>query len=63
MQGLAFDDDGRLWASEFGDHTLDELNLIEEGGNYGWPEVEGARRRQPVVTNPQVVWDTAQASP
>ena len=41
VQGLAFDDEGRLWASEFGDSTYDEINLIEPGGNYGWPVVEG----------------------
>ncbi|WP_129667244.1 PQQ-dependent sugar dehydrogenase [Phytoactinopolyspora endophytica] len=41
VEGLAFDDEGRLWASEFGDSAADELNLIEAGGNYGWPEVEG----------------------
>ena len=41
VQGLAWDDEGRLWASEFGDSEWDELNLVEKGGNYGWPEVEG----------------------
>jgi glucose/arabinose dehydrogenase len=41
VQGLAFDDDGRLWATEFGASTWDELNLIEERRNYGWPLVEG----------------------
>lgn len=35
--GLAFDADGRLWASEMGPQGGDELNLIEQGQNYGWP--------------------------
>ena len=41
VQGLAFDDTGQLWASEFGQDESDELNLIEAGANYGWPQVEG----------------------
>lgn len=36
--GIAFDADGRLWSSEMGPQGGDELNLIEQGGNYGWPE-------------------------
>jgi glucose/arabinose dehydrogenase len=62
VQGLAFDDDDRLWASEFGQDTYDELNLIEKGANYGWPMVEG-RGEGKGLTNPQVVWDTDEASP
>lgn len=62
VQGLAFDDEGRLWASEFGASTFDELNLIEPGQNYGWPLVEGRGDRKGLV-NPQVVWDTDSASP
>ena len=62
MQGLAFDDDGNLWASEFGQSTYDELNLIRQGGNYGWPEVEG-RGDEADFVNPRVVWSTSQASP
>ena len=38
---LTFDPQGRLWATDNGSdppcNTLDELNLIEEGGDYGWP--------------------------
>jgi glucose/arabinose dehydrogenase len=62
VQGLAFDDDGRLWASEFGQQTWDELNLIREGANYGWPEVEGSGNARG-MTNPKVVWRTRDASP
>ena len=62
VQGLAFDDRGRLWASEFGANTFDELNLIEAGDNYGWPLVEGRGGRGGLV-DPQVVWATDVASP
>ncbi|SEB28614.1 Glucose/arabinose dehydrogenase, beta-propeller fold [Nocardioides exalbidus] len=62
VQGLAWDDEGRLWASEFGDSEFDELNLIEKGGNYGWPEVEGSGGA-PEFIDPQLVWPVEQASP
>ncbi len=62
VQGLAWDDQGRLWASEFGDSDFDELNLIEKGGNYGWPRVEGVGGG-PDFVDPQLVWPVDQASP
>jgi glucose/arabinose dehydrogenase len=62
VQGLAFDDDGRLWATEFGKNTWDELNRIDEGRNYGWPLVEG-KGDQREYRNPFVQWRTADASP
>ena len=44
-QGLAFDEQGRLWATEHGrsgaESGLDELNLIIIGQNYGWPDSQG----------------------
>jgi len=42
-QGLQFGPNGRLYSSEHGPDTDDELNLIEAGGNYGWPYVAGYR--------------------
>lgn len=48
-QGLAWDSKGRLWATEHGrsgvQSGFDELNLIEAGNNYGWPEREGDETR------------------
>jgi glucose/arabinose dehydrogenase len=41
VEGIAFDERGNLWASEFGEKEYDELNRIRPGGNYGWPRVEG----------------------
>ena len=62
VQGLAFDSAGRLWATEFGQNRLDELNLITRGGNYGWPLVEGRGGGDRFI-DPQVQWPTDQASP
>lgn len=44
-QGLAWDADGTLWSTEHGRSIpfsgYDELNLIQKGGNYGWPDSQG----------------------
>jgi len=49
VQGLAWDETGALWATEHGRSGavsgFDEVNKIEKGTNYGWPEVEGDERR------------------
>ncbi|MDR0932312.1 MAG: PQQ-dependent sugar dehydrogenase [Victivallales bacterium] len=42
-QGLAFGPTGLLYSSEQGPSSDDELNLLESGGNYGWPHVAGFR--------------------
>jgi glucose/arabinose dehydrogenase len=62
VEGLAFDADDRLWACEFGDRKVDELNLIEKGGNYGWPEFEG-KSDDPKYVTPKVTWPVADCSP
>ncbi|CAM3793839.1 PQQ-dependent sugar dehydrogenase [Nocardiopsis rhodophaea] len=62
VQGLAWDDNQRLFATEFGQDDYDEINVIEPGGNYGWPEVEGIGGDDR-FTEPVVVWRPAEASP
>jgi glucose/arabinose dehydrogenase len=62
VQGLAWDSRGTMYASEFGQNTWDELNLIVKGHNYGWPLVEGYGHRSG-YTDPLRVWPTDQASP
>ncbi|MFF3870547.1 PQQ-dependent sugar dehydrogenase [Streptomyces sp. NPDC001978] len=62
VQGLAWDDKQRLFASEFGQDTWDELNAIKPGDNYGWPDAEG-RSSDPAYHNPIAQWHTDEASP
>ena len=39
-EGLAFNPaDGKLWEQEHGPKGGDEINIIDEGKNYGWPVV------------------------
>jgi glucose/arabinose dehydrogenase len=65
VQGLAWDARGRMWASEFGQNTWDELNRIVAGDNYGWPIVEGRGHPQHDARfhDPVRVWHTDVASP
>ncbi|GIH10164.1 hypothetical protein Rhe02_82310 [Rhizocola hellebori] len=62
VQGLAWDPQGRLFATEFGQNAIDEVNQIVAGGNYGWPTCEGTCNN-PAFRNPIVTWTTAEASP
>jgi glucose/arabinose dehydrogenase len=61
-QGIAWTESGAMYAAEFGQDTWDELNRIEPGANYGWPEVEGIGGREGFV-DPLVQWTTDEASP
>ncbi|MDJ0591522.1 MAG: PQQ-dependent sugar dehydrogenase [Pleurocapsa sp. MO_226.B13] len=72
IQGMTFDRaNNRLWSTEHGARGGDELNLVQAGENYGWPEVTYSeeytggeisqeRSRQGMV-DPKVVWTPATA--
>jgi glucose/arabinose dehydrogenase len=63
VQGLAWDAAGRLYASELGLATFDELNRIEAGRNYGWQVIEGPTTDRR-FTNPIATWQpTSTCSP
>jgi glucose/arabinose dehydrogenase len=61
VEGIRFDEQGRLWASEFGDKGADELNLIRKGKDYGWPYVEGSDGKG--GADPLAQWPVDQCSP
>lgn len=69
-QGLAWNSEGQLWATEHGRSGLlsglDELNLIEKGKNYGWPIIQGDQVKNGMETpklnsGPFVTWAPAGA--
>ncbi|MGP5735571.1 PQQ-dependent sugar dehydrogenase [Candidatus Corynebacterium faecigallinarum] len=64
-QGIGWTPDGKMYSSEFGQNTWDELNVIEAGANYGWPEVEGIAEERDTgeFVDPVLQWEPADASP
>ena len=65
VQGLAWDEGGQLYATEFGQNRYDEVNRIQPGGNYGWPAVEGEGGffASGEYIDPIATWVTSEASP
>ncbi|KKS13212.1 hypothetical protein A2617_02680 [Candidatus Daviesbacteria bacterium RIFOXYD1_FULL_41_10] len=59
-QGLAWDNTGRLWETEHGPSAHDEVNLIEQDKNYGWPDITGNETRagmiSPVIQSGDNTW-------
>lgn len=50
-QGIFWDQDGTLWETEHGPSANDEINKIEIGKNYGWPDFVG-NKSEPGITTP-----------
>jgi glucose/arabinose dehydrogenase len=68
VEGLAWDSAGRMFASEFGQNRVDEVNRIERGRDYGWPAMEGDEptgEGTPAAdaVPPLLTWPTSEASP
>ncbi|OCA92773.1 PQQ-dependent sugar dehydrogenase [Pseudobacillus wudalianchiensis] len=49
-QGMAWSEDGTMYATEHGQSAHDEVNKIESGKNYGWPVIEGDEKKEGMVT-------------
>jgi glucose/arabinose dehydrogenase len=60
VQGLAWDNDDQLYATEHGDKGHDEINKIEPGKNYGWPNIKGDETAKdmvsPIVQSGEDTW-------
>ena len=52
----------QVWAVEFGQNRLDELNAIKPGANYGWPTYEGPADENG-FTDPARTWPTSDCGP
>jgi glucose/arabinose dehydrogenase len=63
VQGLAFDSKNRLWEAELGNSNMDEVNLIQKGGNYGWPKCEGTAGSCSGFIAPKKTFPVGAASP
>ncbi len=48
-QGITWAPDGTMYASEHGNSANDEINKIEPGLNYGWPEIEGLEKQEGMI--------------
>lgn len=61
-QGLAWNSKNVLYASEHGQSAHDEINIIQPGGNYGWPLVQGDEdskeiiMQKPLIHSDEVTW-------
>ena len=52
-QGITWDEKGNLWETEHGNSATDEVNLIIQGRNYGWPTIKGDEKT-PNMESPKI---------
>lgn len=59
-QGLAWNDENELYATEHGSDAFDELNRITPGSNYGWPVIRGDETAEdmtvPIIHSGEDTW-------
>lgn len=61
-EGLAWNANNVLYASEHGQSAHDEINIIQPGVNYGWPlvqgeeEMRGANLQKPLLQSGDITW-------
>jgi len=72
-QGLAIDPNtGNIWTTEHGPFGGDLVHLVEEGNNYGWPQVTqgveyssgakiGVGKSAPGIEEPKHIWEESMA--
>jgi glucose/arabinose dehydrogenase len=60
VQGIAWDSAKKMYASESGQKTTGEINVIQRGRNYGWPKVDGPGADSKFA-NPLVSWPIAES--
>lgn len=56
VTGFTWSADGVMLAVEPGADFADELNVIQAGHNYGWPDIEGAGGEAAGYTDPAISW-------
>ncbi|MBB2942110.1 glucose/arabinose dehydrogenase [Actinoplanes lutulentus] len=61
VQGLAWDGDGRLFATDTTQPLTSELNVVAKGGNYGWPKADGDST-DTKLRNPMVFWPSTESA-
>jgi len=49
-QGIAWGSNDLMYASEHGQSSNDEINIITRGSNYGWPNIEGNQTAPGIVS-------------